>query len=131
MKGLLLAAALVAALTMAAPASAKPRHRHPPKPTGSTVAVIGDIPYGDALITEFPQDVQEINADPDVARVIHLGDIKNGSSRCDTSYFQARFAFSPATAARSDAVPRRSPTSRAHTRRTSPGARRSRRDDGL
>jgi hypothetical protein len=92
MKGLLLAAALVAALTMAAPASAKPRHRHPPKPTGSTVAVIGDIPYGDALITEFPQDVQEINADPDVARVIHLGDIKNGSSRCDTSYFQARFA---------------------------------------
>jgi hypothetical protein len=57
-----------------------------------TLAIIGDIPYGDALIAEFPADIAEINADPDVSRVIHLGDIKNGSSRCDDSYFQARLA---------------------------------------
>jgi len=31
-------------------------------------------------------------ADPKVSRVVHLGDIKNGSSRCDTTYFQARLA---------------------------------------
>lgn len=58
----------------------------------TTLAVIGDIPYGDALIAEFPADIAEINADPDVRRVIHLGDIKNGSSRCDDAYFAARFA---------------------------------------
>ncbi|MBS1869411.1 MAG: hypothetical protein JSS99_07075 [Actinobacteria bacterium] len=54
----------------------------------ATLAVIGDIPYGTTLINEFPSDVAEINADPSVGRVIHLGDIKNGSTRCDTSYFE-------------------------------------------
>ncbi|MDX6705952.1 MAG: hypothetical protein QOI48_1798 [Solirubrobacteraceae bacterium] len=57
-----------------------------------TLSVIGDIPYGDALIAEFPADVAQINADPDVRGVIHLGDIKNGSSRCDDTYFSARLA---------------------------------------
>lgn len=52
-------------------------------------AIIGDTPYGDAQIANFPKDVQALNADPDVQLVLHLGDIKNGSSRCDTSYFQA------------------------------------------
>jgi hypothetical protein len=50
--------------------------------------VIGDTPYGQRQIDQFPGDVAEINADPAVSRVIHLGDIKNGSSRCDTSYFR-------------------------------------------
>ena len=88
MTRLLLAAALAAALLVPATASAGSRHH---KPSSDTVAVIGDIPYGDALIAEFPQDIKEINADPDVSRVIHLGDIKNGSTRCDTSYFLDRF----------------------------------------
>jgi hypothetical protein len=79
----MLAAALAAAL-LAFPALAAARSQ--------TVAVIGDIPYGDALIAEFPADIAEINADPAVRRVIHLGDIKNGSSRCDDSYFAARLA---------------------------------------
>lgn len=57
-----------------------------------TMAVIGDVPYGDAQVAEFRTDVAEINADPAVERVIHLGDIKNGSSRCDTPYFEARLA---------------------------------------
>jgi hypothetical protein len=75
-------------LVLAAPAFAG---HHQPSRT-ATLAVIGDIPYGAGLIAEFPQDIREINADPEVSRVIHLGDIKDGSSRCDTSYFQARFA---------------------------------------
>src|SRR3954454_14516538 len=54
----------------------------------ATLAVIGDTPYGQPQIDRFPGDVAEINADPAVSRVIHLGDIKNGSSRCDTSYFR-------------------------------------------
>jgi len=54
--------------------------------------VIGDIPYGDARIVRFPADIAQINADPDVRRVLHLGDIKNGSSRCDDAYLAARLA---------------------------------------
>ncbi len=53
----------------------------------STIAVIGDIPYGAAKLAEFPADIAKINADPDVSLVAHLGDIKNGSSLCSDSYF--------------------------------------------
>jgi hypothetical protein len=90
MKRTLTAAALIAALLGPAAASAASRHPKPPRDSSTTLAVIGDIPYGDALIAEFPQDIQEINADADVSRVVHLGDIKNGSTRCDTSYFLDR-----------------------------------------
>ncbi|HEX4733550.1 MAG TPA: hypothetical protein VH247_03985 [Thermoleophilaceae bacterium] len=51
----------------------------------STYAVIGDTPYSTFQIQHFPADIAEINADPDVSRVIHLGDIKSGSTRCDTA----------------------------------------------
>jgi len=55
---------------------------------GYTFAVIGDIPYGDAAIARFPANVAQINADPAVQWVDHLGDIKNGSSVCSDAYFQ-------------------------------------------
>jgi hypothetical protein len=45
-------------------------------------------PYGQPQIDNFPNDVAEINADPDVRLVVHLGDIKNGPSLRDTAYFQ-------------------------------------------
>jgi hypothetical protein len=54
-----------------------------------TLAVIGDIPYGDVQIARFPAVVDQINADPAVSLVTHLGDIKSGSSLCTTEYFQA------------------------------------------
>jgi hypothetical protein len=50
----------------------------------STYSVIGDTPYSTFQIQHFPQDIAEINADPDVTRVVHVGDIKSGSTRCDT-----------------------------------------------
>jgi hypothetical protein len=53
----------------------------------SAIAVIGDTPYGDAMLARFPTDISKINADPDVSLVAHLGDIKNGSSLCSDSYF--------------------------------------------
>jgi len=53
-------------------ARAHEQHPWPPKPTATTIAVIGDIPYGDALIAEFPQDIKEINADPDVSRRLNV-----------------------------------------------------------
>ena len=52
-----------------------------------TYAVIGDSPYGAAQVVDFPALVAAINSDPDVERVVHVGDIKNGSTLCDTSYF--------------------------------------------
>lgn len=58
----------------------------PAKPT--TLAVIGDTPYGSPQVENFPADVAEINADPAVSLAIHLGDIKNGSSQCSTEYFE-------------------------------------------
>jgi hypothetical protein len=56
--------------------------------TGYTFAVIGDIPYGADQIAAFPKVVAQINADPAVQWVDHLGDIKNGSSVCGDEYFQ-------------------------------------------
>jgi hypothetical protein len=55
---------------------------------GYTFAVIGDIPYGSDQITKFPAVVAQINADPAVQWVVHLGDIKNGSTACSDEYFQ-------------------------------------------
>jgi hypothetical protein len=51
-------------------------------------AVIGDTPYGQPQVDNFPNDVAEINGDSKVRLVMHLGDTKNGSSSCDTSYFE-------------------------------------------
>ena len=59
------------------------------RPTGSTFAVIGDIPYGAEEIATFPRAVDQVNADPAVSLVVHLGDIKNGSSRCSDEYFDS------------------------------------------
>jgi hypothetical protein len=53
-----------------------------------TYAIVGDTPYGQPQLENFPGDVAEINADPQVSLVMHLGDIKNGSSVCSTSYFE-------------------------------------------
>jgi hypothetical protein len=52
-----------------------------------TVAVIGDTPYGPAQLEAFPQLVTRVNRDPKVDLVLHVGDIKNGSTRCDDGYF--------------------------------------------
>ena len=52
-----------------------------------TYAVIGDTPYGDEQEAAFPRLVADVNDDPDVSRVVHLGDIKNGSSTCDDERF--------------------------------------------
>lgn len=54
-----------------------------------TYGIIGDTPYGTAAFNAFPSQIQQINADADVRLVMHVGDIKSGSTRCDTSYFEA------------------------------------------
>ncbi len=58
-----------------------------PSKKQETLAVVGDTPYGAAQKTAFPNLVSKIDADPDVSVVLHLGDIKNGSSLCTDTYF--------------------------------------------
>ena len=80
----LAAAALTLTSLASVPAAYAGGHDHGRK---DTFAVIGDIPYGAAEIASFPQDIGQINADPKVSLVVHLGDIKNGSSECTDEYF--------------------------------------------
>ena len=87
-----LAAAALAAALVAAPGALAGDRGHAARASAHTLAVIGDTPYGDAQVASFRSDIAQINADPAVRRVIHLGDIKNGSSRCDDAYFLARLA---------------------------------------
>ena len=54
-------------------------------------ALIGDMPYGAARETPFARLVDEINRDNDVDFVMHAGDIKAGSERCDDSLIRRRF----------------------------------------
>jgi hypothetical protein len=81
-----LLASLAVTAAMAATAAAALAAANPPGHQMGTVtySVIGDTPYSVFQIQHFPDDIAEINADPDVSRVIHVGDIKSGSTRCDT-----------------------------------------------
>jgi Calcineurin-like phosphoesterase len=54
-------------------------------------ALIGDMPYGAARETSFVRLVGEINRDNDVDFVMHAGDIKAGSERCDDDLILRRF----------------------------------------
>ena len=78
------AAGMIALGVAAGPASA---HDRGADHGAYTFAVIGDIPYGDAQIANFPNVIKQINADPAVQWVDHLGDIKSGSSVCSDGYF--------------------------------------------
>jgi hypothetical protein len=56
-------------------------------------ALIGDMPYGGAREVPFGRLVEEINRDNDVDFVMHAGDIKAGSERCDDALIVRRFEF--------------------------------------
>jgi Calcineurin-like phosphoesterase len=79
--------ALVIGVPAGTAAASSPVDRGNGNDAGYTFAVIGDIPYGPTQIANFPNVVQQINADPKVQFVDHLGDIKDGSSVCSDEYF--------------------------------------------
>jgi hypothetical protein len=83
----LVAGAALVAVTASAPAHATSGPNDDQGQRTYTLAVIGDVPYGAGQIAAFPYWIGEINADPDVRQVVHLGDIKNGSSVCSDDYF--------------------------------------------
>lgn len=56
-------------------------------------AVIGDIPYGSTQLDDFEGKISQINADPNVQLVTHVGDISEPVN-CTTTYYKmikARF----------------------------------------
>ncbi len=65
--------------------------RNEARPT--SYAVIGDVPYepraGATALSLFPTLVNAINADAEVTRAIHVGDIKSGSTLCSDDWFSA------------------------------------------
>ena len=66
--------------------------------------MIGDIPYGADQVAAFPGRIDQINATKP-KMTFHVGDIKNGSTRCDHDYyaliradvasFRAPFVYTP------------------------------------
>lgn len=63
----------------------------PPMPARGSFALIGDTPYGTAAEPQFDRVIDAINAEPRVRFVLHTGDIKAGSERCDDALLQHRF----------------------------------------
>jgi hypothetical protein len=55
--------------------------------TRSTFAVIGDVPYGADQLAAFPGWIDQINA-AKPGLTFHVGDVKNGSTRCDDAYYR-------------------------------------------
>ena len=84
---------VVLALTLAPGSASAATSALGPSPSRSTtLAVIGDTPYDDAQLADFPGLVAPINADRDVRAVVHLGDIKSGQP-CTDDFFRGRLAL--------------------------------------
>ena len=57
-------------------------------------ALMGDMPYSEREIEPLRMIIDEISRDREVAFVVHDGDIKSGSEKCDNQRFldaQGRF----------------------------------------
>jgi len=50
-----------------------------------TIAVFGDWPYNQNLLTNAPLLINSVNADRDVSLVMHVGDIHSGSQPCTSA----------------------------------------------
>ena len=57
----------------------------------ASFALIGDVPYERAVEAKFDHVIESINAAPHVRFVVHTGDVKAGSERCDDALLQKRF----------------------------------------
>lgn len=82
--------AVLALLAATATAAGLPGHGTLQRPGGS-FALIGDTPYGVAEEPRFERVIDAVNATPRVRFVLHTGDVKQGSERCDDAVFLRRF----------------------------------------
>ncbi|MGL4177647.1 MAG: metallophosphoesterase [Dermatophilaceae bacterium] len=78
---ILTAAAVLAVVPLAAgPAAADPTS--PGRAAPTTIALLGDTPYGPEQREQFPALVDDVNRDRKVRIVLHAGDVKSGSESC-------------------------------------------------
>src|SRR5688572_26332226 len=77
---------LLLGLAVALPAASAPAQS---TAKSTTLAVIGDTPYDDAQLADFPKLVAKINAAKGVRTIVHLGDMKSGQP-CTDAFFAAR-----------------------------------------
>lgn len=82
---------LATAVVLAAVSACAVAQPVPPMPARGSFALIGDVPYGAATEPQFDRVIDAINATPRVRFVLHTGDIKAGSERCDDALLQRRF----------------------------------------
>ena len=87
MRRLLVGTAAASLLLVAGTTAVADQAAPPASANRIDLALIGDAPYGADQLVAFPQLIQAINSDPKVRLVAHVGDIKNGSTRCDDAYF--------------------------------------------
>jgi hypothetical protein len=64
--------------------------RHKPVAQRFEFAAIGDQHYGAAGIAKWPALQNSINRSSSIQFVVHTGDIKSGSTRCDDAMFASR-----------------------------------------
>jgi hypothetical protein len=86
-------AALLAAAVAAAALIARGSNARADGQGTVTLAVYGDSPYGavngdTTQLAKTPAFIASINGDPDVSRVLHVGDIHSGSDHCYLPYDQ-------------------------------------------
>lgn len=79
--------ALALAAACAGPSSAPSR---PLPATGFAFAAIGDMPYQRDQVPVVDALLADIDADPQVDFVLHVGDIKGGGERCDDALLASR-----------------------------------------
>lgn len=77
-----LAVVTAVTISVAAPVGAGPAGPGDRSAAPTTVAVIGDVPYGTAQEAIVGNLVDAVNGDPKVRTVVHVGDIKSGSTTC-------------------------------------------------
>jgi len=58
---------------------------------GVSFALLGDVPYGLSEEPKFDHVIADINASRNVRFVLHTGDVKQGSERCDDAVLIKRF----------------------------------------
>lgn len=76
------------AIALVAPAYADNDHAR----MRASFALLGDVPYGLVEEPKFDRVIDAINANAAVRFVVHTGDVKQGSERCDDAVFLKRFA---------------------------------------
>ena len=82
-------AVVTSAVLLAAPAVGGAGNTDDRSAKPFTMAVIGDVPYGNNQEATFGDLIGAVNHDPKVRLVVHVGDIKSGSTTCSDERFAA------------------------------------------